>query len=100
MMTITIIFSTCIKQCECFRLWSDYGYPTNQDYDYDDFLQYDEDYGENVGRHLELTSSILQLIYNLIGKTGHSAKSLELARQMNVSIFPSLSPLLPPVNKK
>ncbi|KAL0266940.1 UNVERIFIED_CONTAM: hypothetical protein PYX00_009344 [Menopon gallinae] len=35
------------------------------------------------GRGFGITSSILQLIYSIIGKTGHSAKSLELARQMN-----------------
>lgn len=54
----------------------------------DDVLKLCEDelrLSDRKSRHLEITSSILQLIYSIIGKTGHSPKSLELARQMNVS---------------
>lgn len=32
-----------------------------------------------------LNTTLFRLIYNIIGRTGHSAKSLRIARQMNVS---------------
>lgn len=35
--------------------------------------------------HFEITTTLFRLVYNIIGRTGHSPKSLRLARQMNVS---------------
>lgn len=41
--------------------------------------------GSRKSRQFELTTTLFRLIYNIIGRTGHSPKSLRLARQMNVS---------------
>jgi len=40
---------------------------------------------DRQSRHFEWTTTVFRIIYNIIGRTGHSPKSLQLARQMNVS---------------
>lgn len=98
---IVIIFVMTIKEFLCFRLTEDLDYLTGFHLGFEDeFFKICEEeargFDESTGRYIEITSSILQLIYSLIGKTGHSAKSLELARQMNVSITYTFSPPFPP----
>lgn len=86
-----IVFVMVIRQHWAFRLKKDLNYLEDSrtlDVDEEKVPEIFHEKGrtyEESGRGWEITSSILQLIYNLIGRTGHSPKSLQLARQMNVS---------------
>lgn len=95
---LLLIFLLDVKNVGCFRAKEDFDLfaglrlePVSEFFkelmsdEQDDEQVDDRSLGASTGRYLEITSYILQLIYSLIGQTGHSAKSLELARQMNVS---------------
>ncbi|KAK6636289.1 hypothetical protein RUM43_009948 [Polyplax serrata] len=93
---LLLIFLLDVKNVGCFRAKQDFDLfaglrlePVSEFFkelmtdEQDDEQVDDRSLGASTGRYLEITSYILQLIYSLIGQTGHSAKSLELARQMN-----------------
>ncbi|KAK6640436.1 hypothetical protein RUM44_012130 [Polyplax serrata] len=93
---LLLIFLLDVKNVGCFRAKEDFDLfaglrlePVSEFFkelmsdEQDDEQVDDRSLGASTGRYLEITSYILQLIYSLIGQTGHSAKSLELARQMN-----------------